>query len=87
MHGAMQERQNHWKRAQDYGIDMQHLAESLEKTPTERARAHFEALALAETLRAAGEKYYAQLRSKEKMGRPKDKEAIVQLRAIKDSAK
>ena len=29
----------------------------------------------------------ALIRSKEKMGRPKDKEAIVQLRAIKDSAK
>ena len=62
MHRTMREKKDSWKEAQDFGIDMHHLAESLEKTPTERARAHFEALALAETLRNAGEKYYAQLR-------------------------
>lgn len=51
-----------WERAKKYGIDTTLLEINLKKTFTQRVIDHQSALELAETLRAAGEKYYAKSR-------------------------
>jgi seryl-tRNA(Sec) selenium transferase len=57
----------------DYGIDISMLIENLKRTPAERIRRHQIALNTATKLRKA----------KKAMNRPRDKQAILQLEAIK----
>ena len=60
-----------WEAARKYGCDMSLIEENLRKTPAERVLAHRRALQTLAML-------------KEAMGRPRDKEAVRQLRAIKE---
>jgi hypothetical protein len=62
-----------WKAAEAYGCDMALLERNLKLTPAQRIRAHSQALNLAVTLRKA----------KEAMDRPRDRQTVLQLRAIK----
>ena len=57
----------------DYGIDVSMLTENLKRSPTERIRRHQIALNTALALRKA----------KKAMQHPRDREAILQLEAIK----
>lgn len=43
-----------WQRAEEFGVDMTLLENSLRMTPAERVEAHERALALAEEVRRAG---------------------------------
>ena len=47
-----------WAAAAAYGCDMNLLEISLRRTPTERIRAHQDALSLFEALQAAGKRLY-----------------------------
>lgn len=49
-----------------HGIDITLLEANLERTPTERVLALQDAVALAERLRLAGQRYYAKLRKNNK---------------------
>ena len=47
-----------WKAAEAYGCDMSLLEDNLRMTPQQRIQAHRSALALAERLRTAMEKFH-----------------------------
>jgi hypothetical protein len=68
-----QRRTDAWKAAEDYGCDMSLIERNLKLTPAERIRAHSQALNLVFTLGKA----------KEAMDRPRDRQTVLQLRAIK----
>jgi len=63
-----------WKEAEAYGCDIALLEENFRMTPKQRIQAHRSALALVEKLEEA-------------MGRPHDKETVIQLIALKKKAK
>ena len=60
----MSQDKSNWEAAKKRGTDMSLLKANLEKTPTQRVRDHLNALSLFHTLRAAGERYRAQLKAK-----------------------
>jgi len=63
-----------WREAQQYGIDTFALLANREKTVLERIRNHDRAMDMALALRQA-------------MGRPRDKESLLQPRAIRQRRK
>jgi len=68
-----------WEAAKAYGCDMSLIEENLRKTPAERVMAHRRALQTLTILREA-----KLLQAKQAMDRPRDKESVRQLQAIKE---
>lgn len=58
----MTSKKSAWEKAKEYGIDVNHLEDNLNKSYTQRFREHQNASNFVDTLKKAGMAYYEKLR-------------------------